>query len=107
MIMSGKSRKQQLIEMLEDFPDDGELRYFLAMEHVSNDDTTAALYEFNELQQRAPDYVPGYVQHGQLLAKLDREDEARAVFRAGIAVAGRVGDSHAAGEMEAFLDGLS
>jgi Flp pilus assembly protein TadD len=105
--MSGKPRKQQLIEMLEDHPDDGELRYFLAMEHVSNGDTPAALYEFNELRQRAPAYVPAYVQHGQLLAKLDREDEARAVFRAGIAVANQVGDSHAAGEMEAFLDGLS
>lgn len=105
--MSGKSRKQQLVEMLEDHPDDGELRYFLAMEHVSNDDTTAALHEFNELQQRAPDYVPAYVQHGQLLAKLDREDEARAMFRAGIAVARRVGDGHAADEMESFLDGLN
>jgi Tfp pilus assembly protein PilF len=105
--MSGKSRKQQLIEMLEDLPDDGELRYFLAMDHVSNDDTVAALYEFNQLLERAPDYVPAYLQHGQLLAKLDREDEARAVFRAGIGVARRVGDGHAAGEMEGFLEGLS
>jgi Flp pilus assembly protein TadD len=104
--MSGKSRKQQLVEMLEDHPDDGELRYFLAMDHVSNDDSVAALYEFNQLLERAPDYVPAYLQHGQLLAKLDREDEAKVVFRAGIAVARRVGDGHAAGEMEGFLEGL-
>ncbi len=104
--MSGKSRKQQLIEMLEDYPDDGELRYFLAMDYVSNDDSAAALYEFNQLLERAPEYVPAYLQHGQLLAKLDREDEAKAVFRAGIDVARRVGDGHAAGEMEGFLEGL-
>ncbi len=105
--MSGKSRKQQLIEMLEDHPDDGELRYFLAMDHVGNGDSEAALYEFNQILERAPDYVPAYLQHGQLLAKLDREDEAKTMFRAGIAVAKRVGDGHAAGEMEGFLEGLS
>jgi hypothetical protein len=53
-----------------------------------------------------PEYVPAYLQAGQLLARLDREEEARTVFRNGIAVAQKQGDQHAAGEMETFLSTL-
>ncbi len=104
--MAGVSRIEQLKAMLAEAPDDAELRYFLAMAYVSAGDDDAALGCFRQLAAESPGYVPAYVQSGQLLAKLGREEEARAAFKAGIAAAHKAGDAHAAGEMEAFLDSL-
>ena len=54
------------------------------------------------------DEVRALRQHGfgQLLTRLNREDDARQVYRTGIAAATKKGDRHAAEEMTAFLDGL-
>jgi tetratricopeptide (TPR) repeat protein len=104
--MAGGSRIEQLKSMLAELPNDAELRYFLAMAYVSAADNDAALACFQQLADENPGYVPAYVQSGQLLARLGREEEARSVFRAGISAAQKAGDSHAAGEMEAFLDSL-
>jgi Tfp pilus assembly protein PilF len=101
-----KSRKEQIEEMLADDPNDTFLRYGLAMEHVSAGDDAAALHCLQELLQVAPDYVPAYVQAGQLCARAGRDNEAKALFRTGIDVARRNGDQHAAGEMEGFLIAL-
>jgi tetratricopeptide (TPR) repeat protein len=104
--MSEKSRKQRIEEMLAEDPNDPFLRYGLAMEHVSAGQDEEAVRCFQELLRIAPDYVPGYVQSGRTLARLNRQDEARETFRAGIAIARQKGDEHAAGEMEVFLDEL-
>ena len=104
--MAGGSRVEQLKVMLAETPDDAELRYFLAMAYASAGDEASALDCFRHLAEHSPGYVPAYVQSGPLLARLGREDEARATFRAGIAAAQKAGDLHAAGEMEAFLDSL-
>jgi Tfp pilus assembly protein PilF len=104
--MAGASRVDQLKAMLAEAPEDAELHYFLAMAYVSAADNDSALACFRQLAAESPGYVPAYVQCGQLLAKLGRDDEARDVFRKGIAAAQKAGDVHAAGEMEAFLDSL-
>jgi tetratricopeptide (TPR) repeat protein len=104
-----KSRREQIEEMLADDPNDPFLRYGLAMEHASAGDAPSAIRCFEELLRIAPDYVPAYVQAGQLYARLGRDDEAKATYRAGIEVArkkGDEGDRHAADEMESFLIGL-
>jgi len=105
--MANAARKQQLQTMLEEDPDDPFLRYGLAMEYVSEGDNESAVRCLRELIGRTPDYVPAYLQAGQALTRLDREEEARGVYRAGIAVAQKKGDQHAAGEMEQFLDNIS
>jgi tetratricopeptide (TPR) repeat protein len=104
--MAGVSRIEQLKAMLAEAPGDAELRYFLAMAYVGAGDHDAALGCFRQLAAESPGYVPAYVQCGQLLARLGREEEARAAFKAGIGAAQKAGDAHAAGEMEAFLDSL-
>ena len=101
-----QSRRDQLEEMLRETPDDAELRYFLAMEYASGGDDDTAVRCFQELMTSAPDYVPTYVQAGQLYNRLGREAEARATYQAGIVAARKKGDLHAAGEMEGFLDAL-
>ena len=50
-----------------------------------------------------PEYVAGYFQYGQFLAKSGRTEEARSTLTAGIATAQRTGDEHARSEMEAAL----
>ena len=105
--MTSKTRKQQIEEMLTEDPNDPFLRYGLAMEHVAEGQDDEAVRCFQELLRRAPDYVPGYMQAGRALARLGRDDEARELYRLGIAAARQKGDSHAAEEMQAFLDELS
>ncbi len=104
--MTGKSRKQQIEEMLVEDPNDPFLRYGLAMEYVSAGQDDEAVRCFQELLRVASDYVPAYMQAGRTLARLGREEEARELFRSGIAVARQKGDEHAAGEMQGFLEGL-
>jgi Tfp pilus assembly protein PilF len=102
--MSNQSRRERIEDMLRETPDDdGFLRYGLAMEYKAEGDLEKAVTCFRELLQAAPDYVPAYMQLGQLLNQLEREDEAKAVYREGIATAQRKGDTHAAGEMSGFL----
>ncbi len=104
--MATKTRKEQILDMLSESPSDPELMYFLAMEHQSIGETNEALKCFQDVVAKTPDYVPVYVQLGQMLTRLEREEEARQVYRNGIAVARKKGDQHAAEEMAAFLDSL-
>ncbi|HZT83157.1 MAG TPA: hypothetical protein VFA26_23210 [Gemmataceae bacterium] len=104
--MDSPTRRQKLEMMLAAEPNDPLLRYMLAMEHVSAGDDAGAVERFRELHAVAPDYVPGYMQGGQALARLGRVAEARAEFEAGIAAARKQGDAHAAEEMQGMLAGL-
>jgi len=101
------SRKVQIEALLADEPDNSFLRYALAMEYMSAGQPDQALTTFRELLQRDPDYVPAYLQAGQVLAQQGRQSEAREILTAGLQVAQRVGDGHAAGEMSGLLATLS
>jgi tetratricopeptide (TPR) repeat protein len=105
--MSGKSRKQQLEEMLELDPNDSFLRYGLAMEFAGSGQDEEAVRCLRELLSRDAGYVPAYLQAGRALIRLGEDDQAREILRAGITVASRAGDSHAAGEMTGFLESLN
>jgi Flp pilus assembly protein TadD len=100
------TRLQQFEAMLADEPNDPELRYALAMEHVSMGDDAGAVRRFEEMFERTPDYPHAYHQAGRTLERLGRLPEARAVLTRGIAVAQKVGDPHAAGEMQELLQML-
>lgn len=63
----------------------------------------AAWSEFEELLAKFPDYVPTYLMAGGTLAALGRKSEAADVYRRGIEVATRRGDTHARGELESAL----
>jgi len=104
--MTGKTRKQQIQEMLADAPSDPFLHYGLAMEYVSEGADEDAVRSFQELFRVAPDYVPAYLQAGQALTRLGRHADARDAFTRGVAVAQERGDLHAAEEMQGFLAAL-
>jgi thioredoxin-like negative regulator of GroEL len=104
--MSEKSRKQQIEEMLALDPDDSFLRYGLAMEHVSAGQDEEAAEQLVDLIGRDPGYVAAYLQAGQALIRLGRDEEARKILQDGIAAANKAGNDHAAGEMAGFLQAL-
>ncbi len=102
-----RTRRQQLEEMIADDPQDAMSRYFLAMDYAAAGQSEEALRGFEEMFALTPEYVPAYLQAGQLLVRVGRPGEAADVFRQGIQVARQQNDEHAAGEMEAFLQQLS
>lgn len=98
------SRRDQLQEMLAEDPNDPFLHYALAMEEKSAGDSSAALARLTEIETRFPDLVAAYFQRGQILSAVGEAEAAQEVLHRGIAVARRVGDLHAAGEMQGLLD---
>jgi predicted Zn-dependent protease len=98
--------REQLEQLLADDPTDVFLVYAVAMAWASEGDADQAIERLGKLLEEQPDYVPAWFQRGQLLAGADRVQEAREVLVEGIAVARRVGDAHAEGEMAEFLESL-
>lgn len=96
-----------LTEILQHDPANAFARYGLAMEHLGQSHPDAALAEFARLIELNPDYVPAYQMSAQTLAKLNRSEEAVAILHQGIAAAARIGNTHAASEMQGLLDELS
>ena len=101
------TKREKLERLLAAEPGDAFLRYSLAMELDHTGDTAGALEQFDRVLAEHPDYVPAHFMKGQCLARADRDEEARATLLAGVEVATRTGDSHAAGEMSGFLETLS
>jgi Flp pilus assembly protein TadD len=97
-------RLARLKTLVEENPQDRFARYGLAMELASQGRLEESLVEFRALMSLDPDYVASYLQAGQTLEKLNRVDEARAVYRQGIEVAGRRADMKTRGELESALD---
>jgi Flp pilus assembly protein TadD len=104
--MSAQIRMQKIQALLTQDPNDPELHYMLAMEHVSQGDDAGAVHCFEKLFAIAPDFPPAYHMAGRALQRLGRIDEARAVLQKGIPVALSRNDSHAAGEMEELMESL-
>jgi thioredoxin-like negative regulator of GroEL len=98
-----KSRRQILEDFVAAKPTDAFARYGLAMECANSGDAAAADENFKALLNSHPEYVAGYFQFGQFLAKSGRTEEARSTLNAGIAASRRAGDDHARSEMEAAL----
>jgi len=106
MTQPQKTRRQVLEDFLAANPNDAFARYGLAMECASVGDTASAVEHYSKLIASHPDYLPGYQMFGQLLASLERKDEARKVFSAGIVVARKAGNLHAVSEMESAVQDL-
>lgn len=80
--------------------------YGLAMEYRKLSRWDEALQTFTTLRTRKPDYVAMYLMCGQMLAEIDRKDEAREWMEAGITLARSKGDGHAVSELESALSTL-
>jgi tetratricopeptide (TPR) repeat protein len=101
-----KSRRETLEQFLSQKPNDAFARYGLALECANQGDSRAAMEHFQKLLENSPDYVAGYFQFAQLLARQGQLDQARKLLSDGIVVAQRAGDMHARDEMQATLNSL-
>lgn len=99
------SRRIKLEEMLVAEPDDPFLNYALALE-LAKEDRDAALQRLAQMNVRFPDHVPAYFRRGQILAESGDTASARDVLTAGISAARKIGDDHAAAEMQELLASL-
>ncbi|NNE71731.1 MAG: tetratricopeptide repeat protein [Rhodothermales bacterium] len=97
------SRIPILLGYLEADPDDAFTRFALALEYIKESDHTRALELFEGLVNDQPEYVGTYYHLAGLYRELNRGDEARATYEAGIAVASRLGDRHAESELRGAL----
>jgi len=97
------TRLEKLEAMLADDPTDQTLRYMLAMELEKLGNHAPSLEMFASLMTDETPHVPAFLMAGQQLARLDRTEEARAAYQAGIQHAREQGNDHAAGEMTQFL----
>ncbi len=102
----GMDKIAMLTEILAGNPNDSFARYGLAMAHLGDGNSEAALAEFRRTTDLNPDYVPAYQMAGQTLAKLNRNADAALQLTAGLKAAQRTGNAHAASEMQALLDEL-
>lgn len=100
------SRIEPIKKMLAAEPDDVFLNFSLAMEYVKADRPDDALEQFRQVSRIDPDYIPAYFQQGRMMIALERHDEARTVLAQGVAVAERIGDTHAVAEMNETLAAL-
>ena len=102
-----KTRRQMLEEFVAAKPNDAFARYGLAMDCANAGDSAAADEHFKALLGTHPEYVAGYFQYGQFLARTGRTEEARSTLNAGIATAQRTGDDHSRAKMETALADLA
>ena len=94
-----------LEEMIAETPADPELRYFMAMEYVSAGDEATAAECLLDLTQSSQ-YVPAFLQAGQVLNRVNRVEEAIDALRRGIVAARQQGNTHAEGEMAGLLTSI-
>lgn len=99
-------RLEMLTRLVESGQADSFARYALALEYKKAERSSEALAVFRALREADPDYLPMYYLCGTLLSELDREDEARDWFSAGIEVAAKQGESKTESELRAALEEL-
>ena len=101
-----QTRLEKLENLVEKNPGDAFVRYGLALEYRSLGLEESARDAFEYLLDEHPDYVPTYLQFGQMLIELDELDRAREVLSRGIEEARRQGDQKSVSELGDALEGL-
>jgi len=93
-----------LEQLVADGKADSFAMYGLAMEYRREERVADAEQAFKALRDKDPDYLAMYLMAGQLLIAANRGAEAREWLEQGIALATRVGNSKALGELQDALE---
>ena len=104
--MPSDKRLAMLEKLTSEGSTDSFVWYGLAMEYAGFGRTDDAVRAYTTLRDRDPSYVPAYLMCGQLLAKANRTEEARAWLTVGLEKARASHNDHAAGEIESALASL-
>jgi tetratricopeptide (TPR) repeat protein len=104
--MVDEERVQFLRQSIDSNPGDTFARYALALEFARAGRVDEAVDHFHYLIDHHPDYSATYYQAGMLLADQGRTEEARQVLKQGLEVTSRLGQAHAASELQGALEAL-
>jgi hypothetical protein len=101
------SRKEKILAMLADEPNDSFLRYSLAMELRKEQDHEESIRILRELAyDPQANYVAAFFMAARQLADYEQIEQARALLRDGIEEARTQNNLHAAAEMSELLSDL-
>ncbi|WP_210515904.1 tetratricopeptide repeat protein [Hymenobacter terricola] len=92
------TRLQQLLAFYEDDPTDAFTIYALATEYRAQEPARAWEY-YQKLLAEHPDYVGTYYHAGKLQEQFGQKEEAEKIYRAGLVVARKASQQHAASEL--------
>jgi tetratricopeptide (TPR) repeat protein len=100
------NRKESLLAMLHEQPNDPFLLYALALECHAQGEISNALSGLQQLRLKHPDYLPLYYTLGTWLDEQGLEEEAVQVLSEGIALAHAQGSDKTRAELQAYLNAL-
>lgn len=100
---SMSERLQKLMGMLETTPDDAFVLYGVGLEHKKAGEFAKAIEYLDRTIAVDAGYCYAYYQKGQVYEEMGKVDDAKAVYKTGIAAAAKKGDGHAKGELESAL----
>ncbi len=95
------SRLDKLLEFFQNEPEDAFLQYALATEYLRLNETDKALYYYENLVNKHPDYVGTYYHLGKLYEALNRKPDAINIYEKGMEIAKKQCDNHAFSELQA------
>lgn len=94
------NRLQKLLEFIKNEPNDPFLKYALATEYLTANQTDKALAYFEDLVTNHAGYVGTYYHLGKLYEALNRKPEAVNIYQKGMHVARQANDQHAFSELQ-------
>ena len=92
-------RLDQLLAFHKESPTDSFILFALAKEYEKQSALEKALQYYQQLTSDHPDYVGTYYHLGKLYERLDQAATAFQTYKDGMAVAKKIGDQHALGEL--------
>lgn len=99
MDIKNRNKKEALLQMIKEDPNDPFLRFALAKEYEKANDIAEAKKLYILLTTEHVDYVGTYYHYGMLLAANNEKDDALSIYSKGIAIARSQNDQHSASEL--------
>jgi len=97
------NRIKTLLDFLDEDPRDPFVLYSLAQEYSSSGNLSESRKYYHLLRDVDADYIGLFYHLGKLEESEENYEVAKRVYLDGIEIAGRIGDTHAQGELEGAL----
>ncbi|MCX8471490.1 MAG: hypothetical protein RLZZ118_2149 [Bacteroidota bacterium] len=96
----------QILQFLENTPNDCFLLHALALENIKKGDLIEAQNLFERVISTDPGYVGSYYHLGKLLESKGKKQKAMEIYEEGIKMAQQKADYHSMNELRSALDNL-
>ncbi len=96
----------QLEELLKEDPHDSFLQYGIALEYAKKGEVPEAISRIEKLLSEKPNYLGAYYQLGQYYEVENNNEEAIEIYKRGIILAQKVGNTKTKNELREALQAL-